>query len=261
MKTVVTVFQTREMVEMFTRILGMIPDIEVIGDANTGPNGLDVARALEPDLLVCNLRLKGISGTDLVHAFKESCPSSKAIIITTLAEPEESVRNNPDFDAFLFAPVSFSDVERTLFEIDILRMSPHDPSGIFALAIVVGQAYSAVSEYSFFKNLPSDSWHINASPREDELFVEFLRNDRLLRDKSWHEIMDHPIWLSTLIPLTAKVLYRKRGTYSPDLTIHFLSASEKDAWDAWISADALNRLVETGEIDSPARVMSNLRFS
>jgi CheY-like chemotaxis protein len=261
MKTVVTVFQTREMTDLFGRILGMMPDIEVVGDAYTGPNGLEVAKALEPDLLICHLRLKGLSGEELVHSFKEHCPSSKAIVITTLAEPEESVVNNPEFGALLFAPVSYSDIEKTLSDIDILRSDPNDPSGLFSLANAVGQAYTAVGRFAFFKDLPPDSWHIDVSSKEDELLVEFLRNDRLLREKSWHEIMDHPIWLSSLIPFTARVLNKKRGAYSSDLTIHFRSASEEDSWDAWVTTEKLIHLVESGEIDSPARVMSSLRFS
>ncbi len=65
--------------------------LEVVGDAATGREALDVARRVVPDIALIDLRLPDVSGEELCRSFRERFPSTHVIVLTTYLS-EETVR-------------------------------------------------------------------------------------------------------------------------------------------------------------------------
>lgn len=68
-------------------LLGLEPDMEVVGQAANGREALRMAEALAPDVLVTDIEMPGMSGLALAAALKEraSQPKPRIIVLTTFA--------------------------------------------------------------------------------------------------------------------------------------------------------------------------------
>ncbi|WP_437583702.1 response regulator [Paramicrobacterium sp. CJ85] len=64
-------------------LLDAADDIEVVGEAATGREAVDRARALRPDLVVMDLRMPELDGTEATAAIVEELPSTRILILTT----------------------------------------------------------------------------------------------------------------------------------------------------------------------------------
>jgi DNA-binding NarL/FixJ family response regulator len=58
------------------------PRIEVVGEAGTGQEALDLARSLAPDVIVLDLSLPGISGLDVVRRLRAELSRAKILVLT-----------------------------------------------------------------------------------------------------------------------------------------------------------------------------------
>ena len=56
-----------------------------------GPSGLEAFRAAPPGMVVLDLRLPGISGSDVCRTIKESCPSIPVIVLSAAADVADKV--------------------------------------------------------------------------------------------------------------------------------------------------------------------------
>lgn len=63
-------------------LLGWEPDIELIGVATNGTEGVKLASELEPDLVVCDLRLPDISGVEVGNQIAKRSPASRLVLIS-----------------------------------------------------------------------------------------------------------------------------------------------------------------------------------
>lgn len=70
-----------------TALLEIEPDLDVVGQAHTGPEALTVALQLCPDVVVTDIEMPGMSGLDLAAQLRERGSASKVIILTTFARP------------------------------------------------------------------------------------------------------------------------------------------------------------------------------
>lgn len=64
-------------------LLDAADDIEVVGEAATGREAIDRARALRPDLVLMDLRMPELDGTEATAAIVEELPSTRILILTT----------------------------------------------------------------------------------------------------------------------------------------------------------------------------------
>ncbi len=64
------------------QIINADPSFEVIGEASSGQEGLDLAQILRPDLVLIDLNMKGLNGIETLRRFKETDLVAKFIVIT-----------------------------------------------------------------------------------------------------------------------------------------------------------------------------------
>ncbi|MGJ7909922.1 response regulator [Neobacillus sp. LXY-1] len=59
-------------------------DLDVIGEAATGEEAIELAMSLKPDVIVMDIRMPGINGMEATKKIKESQPEIKILIVTML---------------------------------------------------------------------------------------------------------------------------------------------------------------------------------
>ena len=63
-------------------LLAYEPDIVVIGEAGDGLEAIHKARELQPDLVLMDVRMPGISGIDATRQLKDQMPEVKVIMLS-----------------------------------------------------------------------------------------------------------------------------------------------------------------------------------
>ncbi|MCW2656138.1 MAG: DNA-binding response regulator, partial [Jatrophihabitans sp.] len=76
----------------FRLILEAEPDIEVVGEAADGAGGVSMAAALQPDVVLMDVRMPVMDGIQATEAIVAAGPQSKVLILTTF-----------DLDQYVFA--------------------------------------------------------------------------------------------------------------------------------------------------------------
>jgi two-component system response regulator NreC len=57
-------------------------DIEVIGEAQNGAMAIEMVEDLTPDVVVLDISMPGLSGSDAISVILKSCPTTKVLILT-----------------------------------------------------------------------------------------------------------------------------------------------------------------------------------
>lgn len=76
----------------FRLVLEAVEDIEVVGEAGDGAAAEQMARALEPDVILMDVRMPGRNGIEATQAITRALPSTRVLILTTF-----------DLDEYAFA--------------------------------------------------------------------------------------------------------------------------------------------------------------
>jgi Response regulator containing a CheY-like receiver domain and an HTH DNA-binding domain len=61
-------------------------DIDVVGEAGSGEEGVQLARELLPDVVLMDLVMPGIDGVEATRQLKEASPSTRVIVLTSFAD-------------------------------------------------------------------------------------------------------------------------------------------------------------------------------
>jgi len=69
-------------------ILGAQPDIKVVGQAADGHEAIDLARRLQPDVILMDIKMPRLDGIQSTRRIKEDLPTTPIIILTTYADDE-----------------------------------------------------------------------------------------------------------------------------------------------------------------------------
>ena len=75
-----------------TSMLGTQAELEVIGSASSGEEGLEIIHRSRPDVVLLDLRMPGLNGIDMLLVVKKSGSQSRAIILTSYETDEDIYR-------------------------------------------------------------------------------------------------------------------------------------------------------------------------
>jgi len=88
---------------LFRKGVGQIinddPSFQVVGEASSGQEGLELAQPLTPDLVLIDLNMKGLNGIETLRRFKEMDLKAKFVVLTVSdAEDDllEALRSGAD---------------------------------------------------------------------------------------------------------------------------------------------------------------------
>jgi DNA-binding NarL/FixJ family response regulator len=70
-------------------VLGLRSDIQIVGAAVDGPEAVDLARELRPDVVLMDYRLPGMDGVEATAAVLEAYPDAAVIGLTASANVRE----------------------------------------------------------------------------------------------------------------------------------------------------------------------------
>jgi DNA-binding NarL/FixJ family response regulator len=69
-------------------LVGLIADIEVVGTASDGAEAVSLAEGARPDVLLMDLRMPELDGTEATRRIRASLPDTQVLVLTTYADDE-----------------------------------------------------------------------------------------------------------------------------------------------------------------------------
>lgn len=74
-----------------SQLLELNQGFELVGEAASGQEGIDLARQLDPDLILLDLNMKGMSGLETLSTMRDLEIDARIILITVSNAPEDLV--------------------------------------------------------------------------------------------------------------------------------------------------------------------------
>jgi DNA-binding NarL/FixJ family response regulator len=72
--------------EGLTMVLGLLPDVEVVGAASDGHEAVAFARRLHPDVVLMDLRMPRCDGVEATRLLRQHVPGARVVVLTTYAD-------------------------------------------------------------------------------------------------------------------------------------------------------------------------------
>src|SRR5450759_531647 len=72
------------------QILEAYPDLQVVGDADSGEVALALVNQLRPDVVLLDIRLPGINGIEVARRLTRDHPDIRVLMVSAYAEDEKS---------------------------------------------------------------------------------------------------------------------------------------------------------------------------
>jgi DNA-binding NarL/FixJ family response regulator len=86
-------------------------DFEVVGEAESGEQSVELARSLRPDLVLMDVNLPGIDGTEATRQILAELGGAKVLLLSTYEEDEYADRAR-ECGAFAYVPKAAFDPDR-----------------------------------------------------------------------------------------------------------------------------------------------------
>ena len=77
-----------QILEGLEMLLALESDVTIVGTAQTAQEAIALAHALQPDIIVMDVRLPGIDGIAATRALGQDLPSGKVVILSLYCDPE-----------------------------------------------------------------------------------------------------------------------------------------------------------------------------
>ena len=81
---IILVDDHRLVTEMLSQAFQKAPDIEVVGIATNGEDGVAMARKFRPDVVLMDVEMTGISGVEAARAIVADSPRTKVVMLTAV---------------------------------------------------------------------------------------------------------------------------------------------------------------------------------
>lgn len=72
-------------------MLGTQPDLEVVGQGGSGPEAVEMALALGPDVLLLDLELPGFDGVEVIRQLRAAGGAARVVVLTAFDRDEQIV--------------------------------------------------------------------------------------------------------------------------------------------------------------------------
>ena len=111
-------------------LLGLDERLDVVGWAEDGPRAIELARELEPDIVLMDIALPGLDGIRATRQILDAGIRTTVIMLTNVGS-EENVRlaREAGAAAFVTKDRSAADLFETIFEVASLAMTFGDAAG------------------------------------------------------------------------------------------------------------------------------------
>ncbi len=73
------------------QLVSMAPDIQVIGEASNGEQGIELAESLDPDLILLDLNMPGMNGLETLDKLREKSLSGRVVVFSVSNHEEDVV--------------------------------------------------------------------------------------------------------------------------------------------------------------------------
>ncbi|MFI5906361.1 response regulator [Dactylosporangium sp. NPDC051541] len=67
-------------------VLGLLPDVEVVGAAADGGEAVELAVRLRPDIVLMDLRMPRVDGVEATRRLKQRAPEVRVVVLTTYSD-------------------------------------------------------------------------------------------------------------------------------------------------------------------------------
>ncbi|GMQ59327.1 response regulator [Vallitalea sediminicola] len=92
-------------------------ECEVVGVAEDGKEGLELANELKPDIIISDIQMPKLSGLEMIKKIKEKCKDTKFIILTGYREFEYAREAlTLGVTQFLLKPTNLEDIKNAILE-------------------------------------------------------------------------------------------------------------------------------------------------
>lgn len=109
------------------RVIETDPDLELVGEASEGRTGLNLARSLQPDVLVIDLEMPGMDGYELLRAVKDEKLGCQVVVFANV-EPDDRAVIEATVRAsgaeLVVKPTGVADAEQALSRIRASLLEP-----------------------------------------------------------------------------------------------------------------------------------------
>ena len=78
--------------EGIAALIGCQPDMQIVGEACSGSEGIEQFRIHAPDITLMDLQMPGTSGIDAIIAIREKAPEARIIVLTTYSGDVQAIR-------------------------------------------------------------------------------------------------------------------------------------------------------------------------
>ena len=96
-------------------LLGAQPDLDIVGDASDGIEGVRRVEELKPDVVVMDLSLPGLHGTEAIRRVKSSSPATKVVVLSMHHAPEVVARaREAGCDGYVLKGADVSELARAI---------------------------------------------------------------------------------------------------------------------------------------------------
>ena len=93
--------------------LGLLPDVEWVGEASDGQEALELAKERQPDVVLMDVRMVNVDGLEATRRIKSELPHVRVVVLTLYSEYEaEAIAAGAD--AFLVKGGSFEALRKAI---------------------------------------------------------------------------------------------------------------------------------------------------
>jgi DNA-binding NarL/FixJ family response regulator len=151
--------------EGLAMLLGLLPDVEVVGTAANGEEALALAGELRPDVILMDLRMPKVDGVEATRRLRASHPEIKVVVLTTYAD-DRSVIEALQAGAlgFLTKDASADEIQQALKRV-VSGQASFDPS----VQIHLIEAITTTNPTSDTPAPPVEALPDGLTPREAEV--------------------------------------------------------------------------------------------